>query len=104
MNNAIHGDDGGKGNIKLLADSVASLSTPAKTVNKLLGSFSFCNDSKTPGLALAAAQPQTEFTTITEVPDFIKSDTELNSFIISINEAAIKDGGEGAILIKLKKL
>ena len=38
------------------------------------------------------------------VPDFIKSDTELNSSIISINEAAIKDGGEGAILIKLKKL
>ena len=38
------------------------------------------------------------------VPDFIKSDTELNSLIISINKAAIKDGGEGAILIKLKKL
>ena len=38
------------------------------------------------------------------VPDFIKSDTELNSLIISIKEAAIKDGGEGAILIKLKKL
>ena len=38
------------------------------------------------------------------VPDFIKSDTELNSLIISIDEAAIKDGGEGAILIKLKKL
>ena len=38
------------------------------------------------------------------VPDFIKSDTELNSLIISINEAAFKDGGEGAILIKLKKL
>ena len=38
------------------------------------------------------------------VPDFIKSDTELNNLIISINEAAIKDGGEGAILIKLKKL
>ena len=38
------------------------------------------------------------------VPDFIKSDTELNSLIISVNEAAIKDGGEGAILIKLKKL
>ena len=38
------------------------------------------------------------------VPDFIKSDSELNSSIISINEAAIKDGGEGAILIKLKKL
>ena len=38
------------------------------------------------------------------VPDFIKSDTELNDLIISINEAATKDGGEGAILIKLKKL
>jgi len=38
------------------------------------------------------------------VPDFIKSDTELNNLIISINEAAIKDGGKGAILIKLKKL
>ncbi len=38
------------------------------------------------------------------VPDFIKSDIELNNFIISIKEAAIKDGGEGAILIKLKKL
>ncbi len=38
------------------------------------------------------------------VPDFIKSDNELNSLIISINEADIKDGGEGAILIKLKKL
>ena len=38
------------------------------------------------------------------VPEFIKSDTELSNLIISINEAAIKDGGEGAILIKLKKL
>ena len=38
------------------------------------------------------------------VPDFIKSDTELNNLIVSINEAAIKDGGEGAILIKLKNL
>ena len=38
------------------------------------------------------------------VPDFIKSDTELNSLIISINEASFKDGGEGAILIKFKKL
>ena len=38
------------------------------------------------------------------VPDFIKSDIELNNLIISINEAAIQDGGEGAILVKLKKL
>ena len=38
------------------------------------------------------------------VPAFIKSDRELNNFIISINEAEIKDGGAGAILIKLKNL
>ena len=38
------------------------------------------------------------------VPAFIKSDQELNNFIISINEAVIKDGGAGAILIKLKNL
>ena len=38
------------------------------------------------------------------VPEFIKSDFELNKLIVSISEAAIKDGGEGAILIKLKNL
>ncbi len=38
------------------------------------------------------------------VPEFIRSDLELNKFIISINEADIKDGGKGAILIKLKNL
>ena len=38
------------------------------------------------------------------VPEFIKSDEELNNSIISIKEAEIKDGGAGAILIKLKNL
>ena len=38
------------------------------------------------------------------VPEFIKNDQELNSFIISINEAEKKDGGDGAILIKLRSL
>ena len=38
------------------------------------------------------------------VPEFIKSDKELSNFIISINEAKIKDGGAGALLIKLKNL
>ena len=38
------------------------------------------------------------------VPEFIKSNPELNKLIISIHEADIKDGGEGAILIKLKSL
>ena len=38
------------------------------------------------------------------VPEFIKSEKELSNFIISINEAEIKDGGAGALLIKLKNL
>ena len=38
------------------------------------------------------------------VPEFIKSNPELNKLIISIHEADIKDGGEGAILIKLRNL
>ena len=38
------------------------------------------------------------------VPEFINSDQEISNLIISINQAAIKDGGKGAILIKLKKL
>ena len=38
------------------------------------------------------------------VPNFIKSDDDLNKFVISISDAKIKDGGEGAILIKLKNL
>ncbi len=37
------------------------------------------------------------------VPEYIRSNEELNRFVISIEEAGIKDGGEGAILIKLKK-
>ena len=37
------------------------------------------------------------------VPEFIKT-SELNRFIISINDAEKKDGGEGAILIRLKNL
>ena len=37
------------------------------------------------------------------VPDYIKSDQDLNELIASINDADNKDGGEGAILIKLKK-
>ena len=38
------------------------------------------------------------------VPEFIRSDLETNKLIVSINEAEVKDGGEGAILIKLKNL
>ena len=38
------------------------------------------------------------------VPEFIKTEKELSKFIISIKSANNKDGGEGALLIKLKKL
>ena len=38
------------------------------------------------------------------IPHFIKNNEELNKFIISISDAEKKDGGEGAIIIKLKNL
>ena len=38
------------------------------------------------------------------VPEFINNNNELNKHILSISEASIKDGGAGAILIKLKNL
>ena len=38
------------------------------------------------------------------VPEYINSDQELSSLIVSIQDAKIKDGGEGAIIIKLKNL
>ena len=36
------------------------------------------------------------------VPDFIKSDGDLNKFVFSISDADIKDDGESAILVKLR--
>jgi DNA-nicking Smr family endonuclease len=38
------------------------------------------------------------------VPEFIKNNEELSKYIISLSNADLKDGGEGAILIKLKNL
>ena len=38
------------------------------------------------------------------IPEFIKTNPELSKFIITINSAAKKDGGDGAIIIKLKNL
>ena len=38
------------------------------------------------------------------VPEFIKSDEDLNKFVLSISDADFKDGGEGAILVKLRNL
>ena len=38
------------------------------------------------------------------VPEFINNNNELNNYVFSISEASLKDGGTGAILIKLKSL
>ena len=38
------------------------------------------------------------------VPEFIKNNSKLSEYVISISEASLKDGGSGAILIKLKNL
>ena len=38
------------------------------------------------------------------VPEFIRTSSDLNKLIISINDAEKKDGGEGALIIKLKNL
>ena len=38
------------------------------------------------------------------IPEFIKTNFELNKYIISINEADRNDGGGGAIIIKFKNL
>ncbi len=37
------------------------------------------------------------------VPEFIRSDSEISNLIYSIVNPSEKDGGEGALLIKLKK-
>ena len=38
------------------------------------------------------------------VPDYLKSNPDLNKYILSINEAELRDGGEGALVIKLRSI
>ena len=38
------------------------------------------------------------------VPQFIKSDFDLSKYILSVSNADLSDGGDGAIIVKLKKL
>lgn len=38
------------------------------------------------------------------VPDYIQSNIEISKFILSISNANKKDGGDGAIVVKLKNL
>ena len=38
------------------------------------------------------------------VPDYLETEMELKKYILSVSEADVKDGGEGALIIKLKNL
>ena len=38
------------------------------------------------------------------VPEYIKNNSELDKFVISINDAPGRDGGGGAIIVRLKNL
>ena len=38
------------------------------------------------------------------VPEYINSNKDLSNKILGMEQASISDGGEGAIIIKLKKL
>ena len=38
------------------------------------------------------------------VPDYIKSDLNLSKYVSSVSQADIEDGGDGAIIVKLKNL
>ncbi|MDB9705689.1 Smr/MutS family protein [Pelagibacteraceae bacterium] len=38
------------------------------------------------------------------VPEYIKSDEDISKHVVSILDASNEDGGQGALLIKLKKL
>ena len=51
------------------ARSTASRSTPANTVTDRSGMVECCRASMAPGRALPAAQPQTEFTITSTVPE-----------------------------------
>src|SRR6056297_484763 len=95
LNKAMLGEDGGKGTIWFLAVATASISTPAKTVTKLFGFLLFCRLNLAAGLALAAAQPQTEFTTTKVVPSFFKASLTASLVCSSSNPAPAKSSRIG---------
>lgn len=38
------------------------------------------------------------------IPEFINTDQDLSNIVVNVSEASPKDGGEGVLVIKLKKL
>ena len=38
------------------------------------------------------------------IPNFINTDQELSNIVVSVSNASAKDGGEGALVVKLKNL
>ena len=85
LNNAIAGDDGGKGIMCSLAFCVDSFSTPAKTVVKCCGNLSATNEAIAPGLAVPAAHPQTDFSQNQVLVDLLFRLLLLRSMLKSIN-------------------
>ena len=98
LKRAIEGEEGGKGSISSLAEFVASISKPAKTVHKLSGVVSFDRDIITPGLAFLAAQPQTELTTINVVPGFDNADLTSSDVVSSEKPELVSSSYIGFII------
>src|SRR5690606_35630397 len=95
LKRAILGEDGGNGIMWFLAVFTASVSTPAKTVTKWSGFLLFCMLNLAAGLALAAAQPQTEFTTTRVVPSFFSAFSTASLVYSSSNPAVAKSARMG---------
>ena len=96
LNKAIEGEDGGYGCMYSLAVAVAPTSCPAKTVAKTSGFFENVVDILTAGLALPAAQPQTEFTINKTVPSLLSNTFETSSgFFSSTKPTEVKSSRIG---------
>jgi len=85
-----------------LALSTAALSTPAKTVTRLSGFTFDCAAIFAPGLAFAAAQPQTELTTSKVVPVLLDK-TSFTASAVSkpVKPKSVKSLARGATSITL---
>jgi hypothetical protein len=79
----------------LRAASTASRSTPAETVTSLAGGLSFLRLILAAGLALAAAQPQTEFTTTRVVPSPVIAFSTASAVYSSSNPAEARSSRMG---------
>ena len=98
LNNAIDGDEGGKGSMCFLASSTAALSFPAKTVIIRSGLTSDLAAAMAAGRAEPAAQPQTEFTTTKVVPCAVIEETTSSGVFVSVYPLFASSARMGAII------